>query len=98
MPRRRRSPVSSPSPFPEDFPQRLEAFKSASGLSWREMAYRLGVEPRFLRRWRAGMRPSAENLFNLMALAQDLSLGHLLAERGENGKAEETPRSNNSSR
>ena len=81
MPRRRRTPILPPASFPEDFPQRLEAFKKASGLSWREMAFRLGVEPRFLRRWRSGVHPSGEHLLNLINLAEEFSLDHVLTGR-----------------
>ena len=42
--------------LPEDFGQRLERLKEASGLSWRGMAKALGVDPKQLLRWR---KPSA---------------------------------------
>ena len=35
---------------PDDFPQRLVRFKHASGLSWVEVARRLGVDPLTVRR------------------------------------------------
>ena len=31
--------------FPDDLPERLEQFKVGSGLSWAEIARRLGVDP-----------------------------------------------------
>ena len=37
--------------LPEDFGQRLERLKEASGLSWRGMAKALGVDPKQLLRW-----------------------------------------------
>ena len=40
--------------FPQDFPQRLEAFVEDAGLSWRELARRLKVNARIVRRWKAG--------------------------------------------
>ncbi len=38
--------------LPEDFGQRLERLKEASGLSWRGFAKALGVDPKQLRMWR----------------------------------------------
>ena len=35
--------------FPEDFPQRLERRKEGSGLTWSELARRLGTNPLTLR-------------------------------------------------
>ena len=55
--------------FPCDFPQRLEMFQKASGLSWREIARRIGAYPHTLWRWRKlGVRPSAEHLMALLDL------------------------------
>ena len=65
--------------FPEDFPQCLERFKEASGLSWSELARRLGTSPLTLRRWtRYGVQPSAHYLLALQDLAEELGLAHLL--------------------
>ena len=56
--------------FPEDFPERLERLKRASGLSWRQIAYWLGTDTSVIREWRAGRRqPSTVHLFSLFALA-----------------------------
>lgn len=56
--------------FPRDFPRRLVRLKEASGLSWREIAYRLGTDTSVIRDWRAGKRqPSTGHLFSLFALA-----------------------------
>ena len=64
--------------FPDDFPQRLERFKEASGLSWAEIARRLGVYPHTIWRWRmAGIRPNTEHMLALLELADELGLGHL---------------------
>ena len=46
--------------LPEDFGQRLERLKEASGLSWRGMAKALGVDPKQLLRWRKGVEPCGE--------------------------------------
>ncbi|MDE0122549.1 MAG: hypothetical protein OXS33_12610 [bacterium] len=61
------------------FPQVLENFKEASGMSWDEIAWRLGTTTTTLHRWRRGLsRPSYRYLLALHDLAQDLGLGHLL--------------------
>ena len=70
-------PVTLPPPgllfgvtfLPEDFAQRLKHFKAASGLTWDAMAACMGVDPRQLRRWRRGTRPSGDGLFALLTLA-----------------------------
>ncbi len=64
--------------FPRDFPERLQAFKEASGLSWRAMARRLGVSPQRVRYWRNGTVPGSTHLFFLMQLADELGLGDIL--------------------
>ena len=64
--------------FPEDFPQRLEQLKEASGLTWSEFARRLGTNPLTLRRWRQGARPNALHLLALLQFAASLDLLHLL--------------------
>ena len=55
--------------LPQDFAQRLKHFKAASGLTWDAMAACMGVDPRQLRRWRRGTRPSGDGLFALLTLA-----------------------------
>ena len=74
--------------FPHDFPQRLERFKAASGLSWGELAVRLGTNPLRLRRWRKGVRPSAKYMLALLDLAEEMQLTHLL--RGADGFLSDT--------
>ena len=64
--------------FPDDFPQCLERFKEASGLSWSELARRLGTSPLTIRRWLNGVQPSARYLLALQDLAEELGLAHLL--------------------
>ena len=77
MSRRRRLPREV-HVFPEDFPQGLERFKEASGLTWTELARRLGTNALTLRRWRDGTRPNALHLLALQELAASLDLAHLL--------------------
>ena len=48
-----------PARFPEDFPERLEAFRQAAGLSRRELARRLHADVRLLKRWNTGTRPDS---------------------------------------
>ena len=43
--------------LPDDFAQRLERLKEASGLSWRGLARALGSDPKQLARWRKGVEP-----------------------------------------
>lgn len=64
--------------FPDDFPQCLERFKEASGLSWSELARRLGTSTLTIRRWLNGVQPSARYLLALQDLAEELGLAHLL--------------------
>ena len=64
--------------FPQDFPDRLEAFVEAAGLSWRELARRLKVNARIVRRWRAGAKPGSGHLVNLFNLAAGMGLLHHL--------------------
>ena len=65
--------------FPQDFAQCLERLKEASGLSWSDLARRLGTSPLTLRRWtKHGVQPSAHYLLALQDLAGELGLSHLL--------------------
>jgi len=73
-----------PATFPEDFPERLEAFREAAGLSRRELARQLRTDVRILKRWNNGTRPDAANLLALFVLAAGMGLLHLLLpEAGE---------------
>ena len=58
--------------FPKDFPDRLERFKTESGLSWRFLARLLGVSPYRVREWRRGIVPDSTHLFFLLTLADRL--------------------------
>ena len=65
--------------FPDDFPQALERFKEASGMTWDEIAWLLGTTTATLWRWQnAGIRPNAHYLVALQELAVSMGLGHLL--------------------
>ncbi len=73
-----------PSLFPEDFPERLERFKEAAGLSWRGLARILRVSMRCVWRWKAGIQPDPGHLFSLFTTAEEMGLLHILlhADRG----------------
>ena len=68
----------APEEFPGDFPDRLEAFVEAAGLSWRGLARLLKVNARIVRRWRAGAKPGSGHLVNLFDLAAGMGLLHYL--------------------
>ena len=64
--------------FPGDFPQRLKRFQRESGLSWAELARRLGADRETVRRWREkGVLPSTRHYAALLALADSFGLGHI---------------------
>ena len=67
--------------FPADFSQRLERFKEESGLSWAEIARRIGTYRHTVLRWTEGVvRPNVKHMMALLELAKDLGLGHLFTE------------------
>ena len=61
--------------LPEDFPERLTQIKDASGLSWNTLADKLGVDPRQMGRWRAGVEPSGGAMLALLRLAMQVPGG-----------------------
>ena len=67
-----------PPRFPEEFPERLERFKEASGFSWRALARELCIDIRLVKRWRNGARLDSANLIALFNLAAGMGLLHLL--------------------
>ena len=78
MPRKRIRYSAVARGFPADFPQRLKLFKEESGLSWAEIARRVGADAESVRRWKEGQaRPNAEHLGALLVLADSFGLGHL---------------------
>ena len=64
--------------FPQDFPERLEAFVEAAGLTWRGLARLLKVNTRIVRRRRAGSKPGSGHMVNLFDLAAGMRLLHIL--------------------
>ncbi len=78
MPRQRTDHSRITYVFPDDFPRRLKRFQEESGLSWAELARRLGTSALNLRRWKdQGVRPHWRHLMALLELAEDLGLSHL---------------------
>ena len=70
MPRQRTNYRRITYEFPEDFPQRLERFKEESGLSWAEIARRLGTYPYTVRRWwKKGVRPNTQRMIGFRLLS-----------------------------
>ena len=64
---------------PDDFPERLKRLKEESGLTWAEIARRIGTSTYTVWRWvEAGVRPHWRHQIALLALAQELGLAHLL--------------------
>ena len=75
--------------FPDDFPQRLERLREASGLTWRALARELGVSVRSLHRWRAGTRPDAAHMLAIVEFATERELLACLLGRTNVGPADE---------
>ena len=73
--------------LPDDFPERLESLKEATGLSWRGFARLLRTDPRLVRRWRNGTRPDAGHLYSLCSTAAEMSLLHILLPETGNWEA-----------
>ena len=61
-----------------DFAKALEGFQEVSGLTWAEIARRLGTSVVNLWRWRQGVQPNMHHLIALQDLADSMGLGHLL--------------------
>jgi len=55
--------------LPPDFPQRLVRLKQASGLTWEEFAWVLGVELKQVLRWQNGTEPCGGAYHCLVLLA-----------------------------
>ncbi len=75
--------------FPDDFPQRLERLREASGLTWRALARELGVSVRSVYRWRSGTRPDAAHMLAIVEFATDRNLLDCLLSRRDEAAADE---------
>ena len=79
MPRQRVNYSRSTYEFPEDFPQRFQRFQEVSGLSWSEIARRIGTNRNTVWRWASGKaRPNYQYRKALLELAVGLGLVDLL--------------------
>ena len=67
-----------PEEFPQDFPERLDRFRQAAGLTWRGLARLLKINARSVRRWKAGTRPGPGHFVSLLNLAAERGLLHIL--------------------
>ena len=61
--------------LPEDFGQRLERLKEASGLSWRGLGRALGVDPKRLGHWRRGVEPCGGAMHSIHRFASRMPGG-----------------------
>ncbi len=81
MPRQRIHHSRETYVFPNDFPERLKLFQEESGLSWAEIARRLGAHPYTVRRWVLGRaRPNMRYMMALLELAGELGLRHIFTD------------------
>ena len=81
MPRQRNNYNRNTHEFPADFPKRLVRFQVESGLSWSEIARRLGTYRHTVWRWKAGRaRPSYRHRRALIALADGRGLAHIFTD------------------
>ena len=78
MPRQRIDHSGRTYGLPDDFPERLARFQRESGLSWSEIARRIGTYRNTVWRWANGRaRPNYQHRKALMELADSLGLGHI---------------------
>ena len=81
MPRQRTSYSRRTYAFPEDFPERLKRFQEESGLSWSEIARRIGTYRNTVWLWKEGRtRPNYQHRKALLELADSLGLAHLFTD------------------
>ena len=78
MPRKRTRHRRTVPSYLDGFPEKLNLLKDASGLSWAELARRIGTNTLTVRRWRAGTHPNSQHLLALMDLAGKLGLANIL--------------------
>lgn len=71
------------SDLPDDFGERIEEFRVASGLGVRSLARLLGVAPHRVREWRRGVAPSSAHLFALVTVADAMGLRGILVRPGQ---------------
>ena len=78
MPRQRTDYSRIDYDLPDDFPERLKRFQRESGLSWSDIARRLGTYRHTVWRWKEGRaRPTYQHRRALLDLAGSMRLAHL---------------------
>ena len=81
MPRQRILHSRDTYPLPKDFPERLKWFQKGSGLSWSEIARRIGTYRNTVWLWKEGRaRPNYQHRKALLELADSLGLAHLFTD------------------
>ena len=81
MPRQRTDYYRTTYDFPGDFTERLKRFQKESGLSWSEIARRIGTYRHTVFRWANGSTcPNTEHMMALLELAESLGLAHIFTE------------------
>ena len=81
MPRQRINHKGETNEVPKDFAERLKRFQEISGLSWSEIARRIGTYRYTVWRWKEGRtRPIQHYWQALLDLAEDLGLAHLFTQ------------------
>ena len=82
MPRQRTNHSGDTFELTADFPERFKRFQRESGLSWSEIARRLGTYRNTVWRWATGRaRPNYQHRRALMELADSMGLAHLFTEQ-----------------
>ena len=78
--------------LPEDFGVRLGQFMQVSGLGPRPLGRLVGVSSFRVREWRRGVVPSGHHLYQLLTVAEDRGLRHLLMSSDTNPSDGNVPR------
>ncbi len=82
MPRQRTRYSRRTYPFPVDFPERLKRFQKESGLSWSEIARRIGTYRHTVWRWvESRVRPNPRHMITPKEPADGPYLTYLLTEQ-----------------
>ena len=82
MPRQRTNYSGDTFELTADFPERFKRFQRESGLSWSEIAGRLGTYRNTVWRWATGgARPNDQHRRALWELADSMGLGHIFTEQ-----------------
>ena len=81
MPRQRTDYHRTTYDFPDDFTERLKRFQKESGLSWSEIARRIGTYRHTVFRWVNGSSlPNTEHMMALLDVAESLGLRRIFTD------------------